>query len=190
MSIIEKRKKRVKQTAEVFTPEWLAQQMLDKISDDFWNDSTKTMLEPSCGDGIFVTLSIEKRLKYNQPLEKIIHNTYGLDIMRDNIRICRKKVLDIVARELSKEYKMASKKDYKLFEERFIKLAAVVWYNIRRVNDTLTFNFDEFKPYLESKPSLQKKSESEARKFIQELPKAEAVWKYNSKKNKSSWATD
>ena len=58
MSGIERDKLRVKQTAEVFTPTELVQEMLDKLEEqdvELFSNPDKTFLDPSCGDGQFLS---------------------------------------------------------------------------------------------------------------------------------------
>jgi hypothetical protein len=174
-SIEVKREERKKQTAEVFTPEWLAQQMLDKIPEDFWNNPDKTMLEPSCGDGIFVELAIKKRLKYNQPIEKIIKNTYAIDIMPDNIAICRAKVLQIILEELKKTFWVNVKQNKtkpnfiaqsKNLNKILVELTAIVWYNVRKTKDTLKEDFEKWKTFDELNEKQKNKYLSEAKKHL------------------------
>jgi hypothetical protein len=58
MSGVDRDKLRVKQTAEVFTPTPLVQEMLDKLEESdstLFSDPTKTFLDNSCGDGQFLS---------------------------------------------------------------------------------------------------------------------------------------
>ena len=155
MNIEEKRKQRRKQTAEVFTPNFLAQQMLDKIPDDFWKDENKTLLEPACGDGIFVELSIIKRLKYKQSLNKVIHNTYALDIMNDNIMECRKRIIDNVIIKILNHYLSKGKINKAKYNGKLIELVAILCHNIRKTKDTLQEDFDKWKTWNEESESMQ-----------------------------------
>jgi len=56
MSGIDRDKLRVKKTAEVFTPQQLVVEMLDKLESEkpeLFTDPTKTFIDNSCGDGEF-----------------------------------------------------------------------------------------------------------------------------------------
>jgi len=53
--------KRVKKYGEVFTPKWLVEDMLDKLPEEVWTDSSKRWLEPACGYGVFLK-AIKDRL--------------------------------------------------------------------------------------------------------------------------------
>ena len=96
MSGVERDKLRIKQTAEVFTPTPLVQEMLDKLEKEnptLFSDSTKTFLDNSCGDGQFLSeVIIRKMERSGCTLELALLTTYGVDIMEDNVNECRKRL--------------------------------------------------------------------------------------------------
>jgi hypothetical protein len=66
MSGVERDKHRVKQTAEVFTPTPLVQEMLDKLEEQdptLFTDPNKTFLDNSCGDGQFLSEVIIRKIE-------------------------------------------------------------------------------------------------------------------------------
>jgi hypothetical protein len=66
MSGVERDKHRVKQTAEVFTPTPLVQEMLDKLEEQdptLFSDSTKTFLDNSCGDCQFLSEVVIRKME-------------------------------------------------------------------------------------------------------------------------------
>ena len=90
MSGIERDTLRTKQTAEVFTPTKLVQEMLDDMNQELFENPEKTFLDNSCGDGQFLSeIVIRKMEQSGCDLEKALSTTYGVDIMPDNIEICR-----------------------------------------------------------------------------------------------------
>jgi hypothetical protein len=91
----EKREKRKKQTAEVFTPEFLVNEMLDKLPKEVWEED-KTFCDPACGNGNFLIAILLRKLKKGYNPLKTLQTLYGADIMRDNIRECRERLLKIV----------------------------------------------------------------------------------------------
>jgi hypothetical protein len=148
-TIQEKRLKRVKQTAEVFTPLPLVLDMLNKLPDAYWNNPHATTLEHSCGDGIFIINIILKRLnQYKQNIEDIIMGIHGRDIMKDNIEITRTKVIEIIIDELNKMNLPKTE-----FNKKLIKLTTVLFYNIHYTKDTLKEDFDKLKPYNHDNPT-------------------------------------
>ena len=96
MSGVERDKHRVKQTAEVFTPTPLVQEMLDKLEEQdptVFSDPNKTFLDNSCGDGQFLSeVVIRKISKSSCSLEQALSTTYGVDLMEDNVNECRRRL--------------------------------------------------------------------------------------------------
>lgn len=93
MSGIQRDKLRVKKTAEVFTPTPLVQEMLDKLPQELFEDSTKTFLDPSCGDGQFLSeVVIRKMERSDCTLEQALSTTYGVELMEDNVKLCKERL--------------------------------------------------------------------------------------------------
>ena len=96
MSGVERDKLRIKQTAEVFTPTPLVQEMLDKLEEQdptLFSDSTKTFLDNSCGDCQFLSeVVIRKMEKSGCSLEEALSTTYGVEFMEDNVNECKKRL--------------------------------------------------------------------------------------------------
>ena len=91
-----KRKKRQKQTAEVFTPNSLVNDMLNKLPEEVWEDN-KTFCDPAVGNGQFlIWILLRKIAKGHKPLEAL-KTVYGADIMRDNIQECRLRLLKVIS---------------------------------------------------------------------------------------------
>ena len=93
MSGIQRDKLRVKETAEIFTPTLLVQEMLDKLPQELFEDSTKTFLDPSCGDGQFLSeVVIRKMERSGCSLEQALSTTYGVELMEDNVKLCKERL--------------------------------------------------------------------------------------------------
>lgn len=96
MSGVDRDKLRIKQTAEVFTPTPLVQEMLDKLEESdptLFSDPIKTFLDNSCGDGQFLSeVVIRKMERSGCSLEQALKTTYGVDLMEDNVIECRKRL--------------------------------------------------------------------------------------------------
>jgi hypothetical protein len=96
MSGVERDRLRIKETAEVFTPTPLVQEMLDKLEQQdptLFSDPTKTFLDNSCGDGQFLSeVVIRKMERSGCSLEHALQTTYGVDLMEDNVIECRKRL--------------------------------------------------------------------------------------------------
>ena len=83
-----KRQQRAKRTAEVFTPNSLVNDMLNKLPEEVWEEN-KTFCDPAVGNGQFlVWILLRKIAKGHKPAEAL-KTVYGADIMRDNIQECR-----------------------------------------------------------------------------------------------------
>lgn len=94
MSGIERDTLRTKQTAEVFTPTKLVQKILDNMNQELFENPEKTFLDNCCGDGqILSEVVIRKMERGGCSLEQALSTTYGVDIMSDNIELCRKRLM-------------------------------------------------------------------------------------------------
>ena len=62
MSGTDRDKVRVKATGEVFTPTPLVQEILDQLDPVLFTDPAKTFIDPSCGDGQFLSEVLIRKL--------------------------------------------------------------------------------------------------------------------------------
>lgn len=92
----ERREDRLKQTAEVFTPNALVNKMLAKLPREVWRKG-KTFCDPACGNGNFLVWVLIRKIKQNHKPLEALRCIYGVDIMRDNIRECRMRLLKIIS---------------------------------------------------------------------------------------------
>lgn len=96
MSGIERGKLRIKETEEIFTPTSLVQSSLDileLLDPDCFKDVTKTFMDNSCGDGQFLGEVLIRKLKNGHTFEQALETIYGVDLMQDNVDLCRKRLL-------------------------------------------------------------------------------------------------
>ncbi len=113
MSGIERNKLRVKKTAEIFTPTPLVHEILDRLElhdSKLFIDKTNKFLDPSCGDGQFLSeVVIRKMERSGCTLEQALSTTYGVELMEDNVKLCKerlagpnptKEILDILDRNI------------------------------------------------------------------------------------------
>ena len=119
-----KSKQRVTDHAEVFTPAWMVEAMLDMVKDETERIDSR-FLEPACGSGSFL-VQISRRklaaveLKYEKSDFERRHYAllalmciYGIELLPDNIAECRANLLEILAEyltldELDELYRAAS----------------------------------------------------------------------------------
>ena len=93
MSGVSRNDLRVKSTGEVFTPTPLVQEMLDQLPDDVFTDPTKTFLDNSCGDGQFLGEVLIRKMENGSTFEQALSTVYGVDLMIDNVDLCRERLL-------------------------------------------------------------------------------------------------
>ena len=94
MAGIERDRLRIKQTNEVFTPTPMVQSCLDKIADQtVFSDKTKTFLDNSCGDGQFLSEVLIRKMENGIDFETALSTIYGVDLMQDNVELCRERLL-------------------------------------------------------------------------------------------------
>jgi type I restriction-modification system DNA methylase subunit len=95
--MLSKQEKR-KNHGEVFTPEPLVKEMLDKLDPSVFEDPSKTFIDNSCGHGVFL-MEIKERLMeglkevFPDPIQREKHilenQIFGVEIQEDNWRQCR-----------------------------------------------------------------------------------------------------
>ena len=93
MSGLDREAVRVKATGEVFTPTPLVQEVLEELPQDQFTDPTKTFLDPSCGDGQFLGEVLIRKMKNGSTFEQALSTVYGVDLMQDNVELCRERLL-------------------------------------------------------------------------------------------------
>ena len=96
MSGIERDRLRQKETAEVFTPTYYVQQILDEEeqnSPNMFKDWSNTYMDNSCGDGQFLSeVVIRKMERSGCTLEQALSTTYGVELMEDNVKLCKERL--------------------------------------------------------------------------------------------------
>ena len=96
-----KSKKRVQKHGEVFTPKHIVNMMLDQPGiKEACESLTETFLEPSAGEGAFLSGILTRKLemvqnKYNQTIKQYEHHAllalaslYGVELLEDNAECC------------------------------------------------------------------------------------------------------
>lgn len=93
MGGIERDKLRIKATGEIFTPTPLVLEILDQLPQELFKDPTKTFLDPSCGDGQFLGEVLIRKMENGIGFDAALSTIYGVDIMQDNVDLCRERLL-------------------------------------------------------------------------------------------------
>ena len=91
----EKRNARKKTTAECFTPLKLVNEILDQYPKTVWEEN-KEFCDPASGNGNFLVEVLKRKLSLGHDPSKALSTLYGCDIMRDNIRECRLRLLALL----------------------------------------------------------------------------------------------
>lgn len=86
-------KERIDKTSEVFTPTELVSNICDELPKDNFTDLSKTFLDPSCGNGQFLSEVLIRKLRSGIALDTALQTIYGIDIMLDNVDVCRERLL-------------------------------------------------------------------------------------------------
>jgi hypothetical protein len=84
---------RIKSTSEIFTPTSLVQKVLDHTPPIYFTDSSKTICDPSCGDGQFLGECLIRRIENGIAFKEALSTIYGVDIMPENVAQCRERLL-------------------------------------------------------------------------------------------------
>ena len=132
MSGVERDQLRIKQTAEVFTPDFMVQELVEKTGLDIICDPDKTILDPSCGDGQFLAYILYKRLEAGHSLCVSLSTLFGVELMPDNVEECRKRLSCGLKNE-----DITNKLKENIVEQDFLEYAAE-----RKVPESMQNSFD------------------------------------------------
>lgn len=97
MSGLERDFLRKKFTGEHFTPTKTVQEVLDqyeKLDPTIFSDPTKTIIDPAgVGDGQLLSECLIRKVQNGIDFERALSSLYGVDIMLDNVELCRRRLL-------------------------------------------------------------------------------------------------
>ncbi len=92
MAGVERTVARVRATGEIFTPTGLVLEMVARVPLERFAPG-ETVLDPACGDGQFlVAAKWIKVLHFGMDEPAALADVYGVDIMRDNVDLCRRRL--------------------------------------------------------------------------------------------------
>jgi len=109
-----KSRQRVADHGEVFTPDWLVNDMLDLVKDESERIESR-FLEPACGSGNFLVPVLRRKLATvetrfaKSEFERRHHallslmSIYGIELLPDNAAECRQNLLDVVVAYLGSD---------------------------------------------------------------------------------------
>jgi hypothetical protein len=93
MSGVERDQNRVRATGEVFTPTPLVNNILNDLPKELFEDPAKTFIDPSCGDGQFLSEVLIRKLEQGHAFEVALSTIYGVDLMPDNVQLTQDRLL-------------------------------------------------------------------------------------------------
>lgn len=89
-------KERVHKFAEVFTPDHIVNEMVDNVENECPDTLRNgTVLEPACGEGPFLQNILIRKLIYGVPPTEALKTLYGVELLEDNVALCRQRLLEI-----------------------------------------------------------------------------------------------
>mgnify|MGYP000098872920 CR=1 FL=1 len=142
--ILIKSKKRVQKHGEVFTPSWMVEKMLDV--DDIkkcCENLTATFLEPSVGEGAFLTAILRRKLNmvaemYSADINQFesfslyaLSTLYGIELLDDNVQMC---VMNLYQEYYECYFTIAQKFNIKLKKKVLDSAKCIIKSNIRQGN--------------------------------------------------------
>ena len=124
----------VRNNGEVFTPTPIVDSMNDLVPLDAWKDTSFVFIEPTCGNGQFLTRIFVKRIANGLTIEEALNTLIGMDITADNIWDSHIRLFELACSEMLKN---GIKKGSKAWFELAIRIIAIVRNNIFKVEDSL-----------------------------------------------------
>lgn len=96
MGGIERSKERTDTTHEVFTDTAKAVDLINRIENQnplLFTDPNKTIIDPAMGDGSLLGECLIRRMERGCSFGESLISLRGLDLMMDNVLLCRKRLL-------------------------------------------------------------------------------------------------
>jgi hypothetical protein len=147
-----KSKQRVTDHGEVYTSDSEVRAMLDLVQHETERIDSR-FLEPACGDGNFLAVIIERKMRlveerygksqldYERSAVLAISSIYGIDILEDNVHQCRKRMFDIFNKYYSRLFKEKAKDGCRK-AAKFILEHNIVWgdaLTLKTVREPINF---------------------------------------------------
>lgn len=118
-----KSKERIADHGEVFTAEREVNAMLDLVKQETERIDSR-FLEPACGTGNFLVEILNRKLNvvkkryskrqldYEKYALVAVSSIYGVELLEDNVKECRKRLYDIFLNDYKKKYKKKIDEEY------------------------------------------------------------------------------
>jgi hypothetical protein len=130
-------KKRVSDHGEVLTGQREVNAMLDLVKQETERIDSR-FLEPACGDGNFLTAILERKLAvvekrygrsqldFERYAVLAVSSIYGIDILEDNVRDCRRRLFEVFDATHRRLFKASTKNECRE-AVRFILERNIIW---------------------------------------------------------------
>ena len=134
-----KSKERINDYGEVFTSEKEVKAMLDLVKDETLRIDSR-FLEPACGDGNFLIEVLRRKLEvvvkssprsqidFERESFKAIASLYGIDILEDNVVLCRARMHELFENQYTMLYGIFSNKMF-LESIRYVLKKNIIYGN-------------------------------------------------------------
>jgi hypothetical protein len=143
-------RKRVADHGEVYTADREVTAMLDLVKQETTRIESR-FLEPACGKGNFLAAILERKLcvvesrygqsqlDYERNAILAVSSLYGIDILEDNVAICRQRLFDVFERQYKSLFKVAAT-DHCRIAVKYLLERNIIW------GDALTLKTASAKP--------------------------------------------
>lgn len=130
-------KERVTNHGEVYTRKREVNAMLDLVKQETERIESR-FLEPACGTGNFLVEVLERKfrvveqrykknqLEFERNAVLAVTSIYGIDILLDNVQVCRKRLFEIFDEKYSQFYKKSAKNECRNSVE-YILERNIIW---------------------------------------------------------------
>lgn len=171
-----KSKDRIRDHGEVFTPDFIVNDMLDLVYQETQRIESR-FLEPACGDGNFLASILSRKIavvdkiyKKNQfDYEKnallALSSVYGIDLLADNVSDAQKRLYDIISTHYIRLYKKNTTNNFLKSCEYILSKNIIQW-------NALSLRDDADRPLIFSERSFVDNVKIKKRDFIFE----ELIW--------------
>lgn len=136
--LLTKSKDRIRDHGEVFTPDFIVNDMLDLVHQETQRIESR-FLEPACGDGNFlVSILLRKIAVVNKIYKKnqfdyekntllAVSSIYGIDLLADNVSDAQQRLYDIISTHYSRLYKKKINTDFLKSCEYILSKNIIQW---------------------------------------------------------------
>ena len=107
-----KSKERIQKHGEVFTPDWVVNDMLALLPEEVWK-TEKTFLEPACGEGAFLVEIFKRKLEnietetqeeWEWQAAIATSSIYGIELLEDNTEQCVMNLIRVFTKIYDKKF--------------------------------------------------------------------------------------